>query len=77
MTISTCLPLPLFLPVSFTRRTGAKAINEPTIFYNPNNPSNGHYTKNYPREILPVGYIYITVSYLLIHLGFRTPHFDE
>ena len=59
--IATYLPLPLFLPVSFTWRTGAKAINEPTIFYNPNKPSNGHYTQNYPREIPPVGYIYITI----------------
>ena len=28
---------------------------------NPNTPSGGHYTQNYPREIPPVGYIYITI----------------
>ena len=33
---------------------------------NPNNPSGGHYTQNYPREIPPVSYIYIAISYLLI-----------
>ena len=33
---------------------------------NPNNPSWGHYTQNCPREIPPVSYIYIAISYLLI-----------
>ena len=33
---------------------------------NPNNPSGGHYTQNYPREIPPVSCIYIAISYLLI-----------